>query len=99
MAGLFDASTLAETAGVRGVRQTGPRTFQLIVDDAGTATRRHGRGDVGAQVARSSRSREIRPTFEEVFTALVERDRAQHEADATTAADAQPPWPTQPEAA
>jgi ABC-2 type transport system ATP-binding protein len=86
--GIFDASALAETAGVRGVRQTGPRTFQLIVDDAGTASPDavEALSAAGGEV---ETVREIRPTFEEVFTALVERDRAQHEAE-DQAADAQP---------
>ncbi len=85
--GIFDASALTDAAGVRGVRQTGPRTFQLIVDDAGTA----GPDAVEALSAAGGEVqtvREIRPTFEDVFTALVERDRAEREA-ADRAADAQ----------
>ena len=38
MSALFDASTLTRPEGVRGIRQTGPRTFELVVDDAATAT-------------------------------------------------------------
>ena len=74
MRGLYDAATLREAPGVRGVHQTGPRTFRLIVDDAGTAT-----PDAVAAVVESGAEvdavREIRPTFEEVFTALVDRAR------------------------
>ncbi len=80
MAGLFDSSTLASPEGVRGIRQTGPKTFELIVDDAGTATADmvQSMGVAGAQV---EAIREIRPTFEDVFAHLVERDRAAREAE------------------
>jgi ABC-2 type transport system ATP-binding protein len=75
MQGLFDVSALHDTAGVRGVRQTGPRTFELVVDDAGTAT-----PDAIAAMSQAGNEvesvREHRPTFEEVFTALVERSRS-----------------------
>ena len=75
MQGLFDVSTLRESPGVKGVRQTGPKTFQLIVDDAGTATPDaiKAMAEAGTDV---DSVRELRPTFEEVFTALVERARA-----------------------
>jgi len=73
--GLFDAAVLEGASGITDVRQTGPREFRLIVDDAGEAT-----ADVvqvisgaGAEV---ESVRESRPTFEEVFTTLVERHRA-----------------------
>src|SRR5204862_8043516 len=75
---VFDASTLAGSPGVIGVRQSGPRDFRLIVEDAGTAS-----ADtvetvmgVGGEV---EAVREVRPTFEEVFAALVQRDRAERE--------------------
>ena len=75
MRGLYDAATLREAPGVRGVHQTGPRTFRLIVDNAGTAT-----PDAVAAVVESGAEveavRELRPTFEEVFTSLVERSRS-----------------------
>jgi ABC-2 type transport system ATP-binding protein len=80
MSGLFDASTLAAPEGVRGIRQTGPRTFELIVDDAGTATADMV-GAMGASGAQVEAIREIRPTFEDVFAHLVERDRAAREAE------------------
>jgi ABC-2 type transport system ATP-binding protein len=75
MHGLYDATTLTPPTGVRDVRQTGPRTFQLIVDDAGTATPDaiQAMSAAGSQV---ESVREFRPTFEDVFAALVERDRA-----------------------
>ena len=86
---LFDASTLHETAGVRSIRQTGPKSFQLVVDDAGTATPDtiQAMAEAGVEV---ESIRESRPTFEDVFTALVERDRERHggETEDTEAKDA-----------
>jgi ABC-2 type transport system ATP-binding protein len=80
MSGLYDVASLVHPEGVRGIRQTGPRTFELVVDDAGTAT-------ADAVQSMSSNGgeveavREIRPTFEDVFAHLVERDRAARQAD------------------
>jgi ABC-2 type transport system ATP-binding protein len=86
MEGMFDASTLAQSPGVHGVRQTSPRTFQLVVEDAGTASADaiQSMSAAGGQVASV---REIRPTFEEVFTALVERDRAREQAERAAAGE------------
>lgn len=76
--GLFDAAVLANGPGVLGVRQTGPRDFRLVVDDAGRAT-----ADIVQTLAEAGADvesvREVRPNFEEVFTELVERDRLQRE--------------------
>jgi ABC-2 type transport system ATP-binding protein len=74
MENLFDASTLHQAPGVLSIRQTGPKSFQLVVDDAGTATPEtiQAMSEAGADV---ESIREYRPTFEDVFTALVERDR------------------------
>ena len=80
MSGLFDATTLASPEGVRGIRQSGPRTFELVVDDAGTATADMVQA-MGASGAQVEAIREIRPTFEDVFAHLVERDRAAREAE------------------
>jgi ABC-2 type transport system ATP-binding protein len=94
MEGVFDAATLHQSSGVLGVRQTGPRDFQLIVEDAGTATPDavQAMSAAGGTVASV---REYRPTFEDVFTTLVERDRAQQQ---PTEADADQ-RPAEPEAA
>ncbi|HJP89604.1 MAG TPA: ABC transporter ATP-binding protein [Candidatus Limnocylindrales bacterium] len=77
---VFDVAALEGAPGIHGVRQTGPRDFRLIVEDAGAAT-----ADVvntmtsaGAEV---EAVRESRPTFEEVFATLVEQHRAQREAN------------------
>jgi ABC-2 type transport system ATP-binding protein len=71
---LFDASTLHDGKGVHAIRQTGPRSFQLVVDNAGTATPDaiQAMAEAGVEV---ESIREFRPSFEDVFTALVERDR------------------------
>jgi ABC-2 type transport system ATP-binding protein len=84
---LFDASTLHGGAGVRSIRQTGPKSFQLVVDNAGTATPDaiQAMAEAGVQV---ESIREFRPTFEDVFTAIVERDRRQAATRAKDAAEA-----------
>ncbi len=73
--GMFDAATLRQSPGVSHVRQTGPRSFQLVVDNAGTATADAAQAlaEAGAEAASI---REIRPSFEEVFTSLVEASRS-----------------------
>jgi len=75
MQGLFDVGTLQRSPGVKGVRQTGPKTFELVVDDAGTATPDaiQAMAEAGTDV---DSVRALRPTFEEVFTTLVERSRS-----------------------
>jgi ABC-2 type transport system ATP-binding protein len=93
MQGLFDVATLHQSAGVKSVRQTGPKTFELVVDNAGTATPDaiQAMAEAGAEV---DAIRELRPTFEDVFTALVDRSRnsaATPESDAAASADAEPP--------
>jgi ABC-2 type transport system ATP-binding protein len=76
---IFDAAGLAETDGIHGIRQTGPRSLQLIVEDAGAASAAvvplvTAAGGTVASV------REFRPTFEDVFARLVERDQQRREA-------------------
>jgi ABC-2 type transport system ATP-binding protein len=68
----FDASRLLGVGGVLGVRQFGFREFDVTLDDAGTGTPAvvAAIGDLGGEVAAT---REDRPNFEQVFTALVER--------------------------
>ena len=70
--GLFDAAVLANGPGVLAVRQTGPRDFRLVVEDAGAATADvvQALSEAGAE---AESVREVRPSFEEVFTELVER--------------------------
>jgi ABC-2 type transport system ATP-binding protein len=72
--GVFDASALDRIEGIRSVRQTGGRTFELVVDDAGAAT-----ADIVPRISGSGvpveSVREVRPSFEDVFAHLVERDQ------------------------
>ena len=77
----FDGRRLTELPFVRGVEQHGPDQLLVIVGDAATAIPdvveaiRAGGGEVGA-------TREHRPSFEEVFALLVERDRTRGVGDA-----------------
>src|ERR687885_380956 len=71
----FDAVQLESLPGVRKVRQNAPRHFLVIADEAGTTMPRvvqevHA---LGGEVVSST---EYRPSFDEVFTALVARDTA-----------------------
>jgi ABC-2 type transport system ATP-binding protein len=66
----FDPAGLTSLDAVRSVTQVGPKSFRVVVDDAGSATPavvdeigRQG-GDVGA-------AREFRLSFDEVFAALI----------------------------
>jgi ABC-2 type transport system ATP-binding protein len=69
----FDGSVLKEVPGVREVRQTAPRRLLVIAEEAGTATPRvlQEITSRGVEVASSS---EYRPSFDEVFSALVARE-------------------------
>jgi ABC-2 type transport system ATP-binding protein len=68
----FDASMLEALPGVRSVRQNAPRHFLVVADSAGAATPRvlQEVQTAGVQVVSSS---EYRPSFDEVFAALVEQ--------------------------
>ena len=74
MAGAYDSAAFARTEGVRGVRQTGAQTFELVVDDAATATAEAVQ-TMSTEAGQVQAVREIRPSFEDVFAHLVERDR------------------------
>jgi ABC-2 type transport system ATP-binding protein len=69
-AALFDGATLTGMAGVSRVNQDGPRHLRAVVDDAGTAL-----PDVVERIQQSGvevvSAREYRPSFDEVFSALV----------------------------
>ncbi len=87
---IFDGAVLAGLPLVRSVRQDGPRRITVVVDDAGTALPDVVEA-VGARGGEVTSGREERPSFDDVFAALVERDRAtrpQTEAEAE-AADAE----------
>jgi ABC-2 type transport system ATP-binding protein len=66
----FDGTRLESVPGVRSVRQGAPRRFLVISDDAGAATPRllQELSSTGVEVVSSS---EYRPSFDEVFAALV----------------------------
>jgi ABC-2 type transport system ATP-binding protein len=68
--GVFDAQAIARVPGVRRIRQYGLRQFDVVVDDAGSATPDlvSAITDAGGAVAST---REARPSFDEVFTDLV----------------------------
>ena len=68
----FDGVLLEEVAGVREVRQRAPREILVISDDAATTLPRvlEAIQAAGGNVESSS---EYRPTFDEVFSTLVER--------------------------
>ena len=70
-----DPEALAAVAGVENVRQPGPRTLVVTVPEAATMTPTivDALRDAGVSVAGIE---EHQPTFDEVFTALVERRRA-----------------------
>src|SRR5438552_11810741 len=68
----FDAARLEQVPGVRSVRQDAPRSFLVVADDAGEATPRVLQELSGAGIDVISSS-EYRPSFDEVFAALVKR--------------------------
>ena len=78
--GTFDAAALETTPSVRRIRQTGLRDFRAIVDDAAVALPElvDAVAEAGAEVASAL---EARPSFEEVFTELVEADRRRRDGE------------------
>jgi ABC-2 type transport system ATP-binding protein len=68
----FDGSSITHLPGIRDVRQSAPRRFLVIADDAGAATPRvlNELSAAGIEVLSSS---EYRPSFDEVFASLVSR--------------------------
>jgi ABC-2 type transport system ATP-binding protein len=94
-AALFDGEQLRGLPFVRYVRQDGSRQLTVVVDDAGTAlpdvveaVRSHGGEVVSA--------REERPSFDDVFAALVQRDERERAA-AEGASEPQPIDPLIPD--
>ncbi len=78
-AAAFDPEPLAGRNGINAVRSTGSRTFVVVTDDVATVTPQLD-DLVAAAGARLVAAREIHPTFDEVFTTLVERDQGVREA-------------------
>ena len=89
-AALFDGEQLDGLPFVRHVRQDGSRQLTVVVDDAGTALP----DVVEAVKARGGEvvsAREERPSFDDVFAALVQRDeQTQAAADGAGAGEAPP---------
>ena len=75
----FDPEPLAGDRGIRAVRSTSSRQFVVVADDAGVTTPILD-DLVAAAGGRLVSARQIHPTFDEVFTTLVERDRSAREA-------------------
>jgi ABC-2 type transport system ATP-binding protein len=73
-AALFDGEQLASLPLVTRVRQDGPRRLTVVVEDAGTALPDVVEA-VRARGGEVTSAREERPSFDDVFAALVERDR------------------------
>jgi ABC-2 type transport system ATP-binding protein len=72
----FNAMSLSKVPGIRRVRQTGLTQFDVVVDDAGSATPSvvNGINELGGKV---TSTREWRPTFDQVFSELVHPDQSQ----------------------
>jgi ABC-2 type transport system ATP-binding protein len=68
----FDGTALTAAPEVRAIHQTGPRSFFAVVEDAGTATPEvvERVSSLGGTVASA---REYRPTFDDVFAALLSK--------------------------
>jgi ABC-2 type transport system ATP-binding protein len=84
----FDSAPLEPLELVRSIERVDPTTLRISVDDAGAATPLivDAIGEAGGEVASA---REIRPSFDDVFAVLVEREHArQAEADGEAAAQA-----------
>jgi ABC-2 type transport system ATP-binding protein len=85
----FDGSALLDVPGVKDVRQSQPRTMLVVAEEAGAATPRilEAITEHGGQVVSAS---EYRPSFDEVFAEIVQRQQAAErpaEAGARAAAD------------
>jgi ABC-2 type transport system ATP-binding protein len=78
----FDGSVLERIPGVRAIKQSAPRSFLVIADNAGEATPRvlQEISAAGVEVLSSS---EYRPSFDEVFAALIGQDDAATQRAAT----------------
>ena len=83
---LFDGSVLEQVAGVIAIHQLDARRLRITVDDAaeGLPTVVDSITAAGGEVARAE---ELRPSFDEVFAALVER--AKRDSDAASAAESE----------
>jgi ABC-2 type transport system ATP-binding protein len=83
---IFDARVLGQLPQVHGVRQPGPRQVWVITEDAGAATPAIVEA-VQAAGGEVTSAREYRPSFDEVFAELVQRQEALDAAASASAAD------------
>jgi ABC-2 type transport system ATP-binding protein len=82
----FDATTLRRLDEVRSVQQRTPHSFRVTVEHAGTGTPLVV-DTIGAEGVDVESAREHRPSFDEVFAALVERDEDGGMAEAVAGSD------------
>jgi ABC-2 type transport system ATP-binding protein len=94
--GLFDAEAIDQLPGVVSVTQRGPREFTATAEDAAVtlpavvdAVR-----EAGAEV---ETAQEMRPSFDEVFALLVERDEQEVPTDVEPGEEVEPEAPAQAE--
>jgi len=85
----FDGSVLEDVEGVRQVRQNAPRRLLVIAEDAGSATPRVLQ-QITSQGVEVRSSSEYRPSFDEVFAALVTDDDVLSNQEGRNAADRGP---------
>lgn len=71
---VYDSARLSELALVRSVERRGPNTLKVTVDDASIALPEVVEAITGSG-GDVTVAREVRPSFDEVFAILVERDR------------------------
>ena len=91
----IDARRLPAIAGVTSVRQTGPNSLLVVAEDAGLANPLV--NDAVEQIGGSVEfSREYRPTFDEVFAALVTSHAERRAASGAAAQQTPPPPPPAP---
>jgi ABC-2 type transport system ATP-binding protein len=89
----FDARVLGQIPQVHGVRQPGPRQLWVITEDAGATTPAIVEA-VQAAGGEVTSAREYRPSFDEVFAELVQRQEAADEAAARTSGTGAQPAPS-----
>jgi ABC-2 type transport system ATP-binding protein len=89
LAGPYDPAPLRSMPGVHGIETVDEGTLRVTVDDAATALPDVFEA-VGSSGGEASGAREIRPSFDEVFAILVERERTTRAAaEAAEAAEAE----------
>jgi ABC-2 type transport system ATP-binding protein len=89
--GVFDGASLEELAIVRRVEQDGPRDVKVVVEDASEAI-----PDIVEMIGRQGgevvAAREARPSFDAVFSTLVEQDRERRNGSADEASPDDQRW-------